>query len=331
MSYELRRVPWQEDVEVRGLRYRLTWWGERTSTPIVLLHGFLDSGATWQFLVDCLPSSWTLVAPDWRGYGDSEWAPGGYWLADYFADLDVLLDTLVPQSRAKVIGHSMGANVAKMYGGIRSQRLQWLVNLEGLGLARTRPEEAPKRYAQWLDELRDPFREGRYASLGQLASILRTRNPRLTPERAEFIAKAWSRPSAGASCEGKREDAHDKNAAGADGKDPGSNTRSEGSDSEVRLRFDPRHRFVNPILYRREEAEACWRKLEIPMLLVMGELSDHRARLTSYVTDEQLHALFRNLRIVTVPGTGHMMHHEDPEAVAQCIVEFERDCVAWGP
>jgi pimeloyl-ACP methyl ester carboxylesterase len=299
MTYEPRRVPWQEDVQVRGVRHRLTWWGERTSNPIVLLHGFLDCGATWQFLVDRLPASWTLVAPDWRGFGDSEWIPGGYWFPDYLADLEALLDTLAPQSRARVIGHSMGANVAKMYGGIRPQRMQWLVNLEGLGLARTRPEDAPKRYAHWLDEVRDPFKEGRYESLEQLVSILRMRNPRLTADRAEFVAKAWSRP--------------------------------EPESSEVRLRFDPRHRLVNPILYRREEAEACWARLEIPMLLVMGELSEHRTRQTSYVTDEQLHALFRNLRPVTVPGTGHMMHHEDPEAVARHIVEFERDCVSSAP
>ena len=298
MSYEPRRVPWQEEIRIRGLRHRLTWWGERTSTPIVLLHGYLDCGATWQFLVDHLPSSWTMVAPDWRGFGDSEWAPGGYWFPDYFADLDALLDTLVPQSRAQVIGHSMGANVATMYGGIRPQRLQWLVNLEGLGLARTRPEEAPKRYAHWLDEVRDPFKEGRYDSIQQLTSILRMRNPRLTADASEFVAKAWSRIVA--------------------------------DSAEVRLRFDPRHRLVNPILYRREEAEACWSRLEIPMLLVMGELSDHRARHASYLTDERLHALFRKLQLVTVPGTGHMMHHEDPEAVARHIVAFERDCVSSG-
>ena len=295
MTYEPRRVPWQEDVPIRGLRHRLTWWGERTNNPIVLLHGYLDCGATWQFLVDRLPASWTLVAPDWRGFGASQWIAEGacYWFPDYFADLEALLDLLVPQSRARVIGHSMGANVANVYGGIRPQRLQWLVNLEGLGLKNVAPEEAPKRYAHWLDEVRDPFKEGRYDSLEQLTSILRMKNPRLTLERAEFIAKAWS--------------------------------EQDGKGSEVRLRFDPRHRFVNPILYRREEALACWSRLEIPSLLVMGELSEHRIRHASRASDEQWHAVFRKLRIATIPGTGHMMHHEDPECVAQHIVEFERD------
>ena len=67
MTYVPQRVPWQENVHIRGLRHRLTWWGERTNNPIVLLHGYLDCGATWQFLVDRLPPSWTFVAPDWRG------------------------------------------------------------------------------------------------------------------------------------------------------------------------------------------------------------------------------------------------------------------------
>ena len=49
--------------------------GRALQQPDVLLHGFLDCGATWQFLVDRLPASWTMVAPDWRGFGDSEWAP----------------------------------------------------------------------------------------------------------------------------------------------------------------------------------------------------------------------------------------------------------------
>jgi pimeloyl-ACP methyl ester carboxylesterase len=110
-------------------------------------------------------------------------------------------------------------------------------------------------------------------------------------DASEFIAKAWSRPA----------------------------------DGEVVLRFDPRHRHVNPILYRREEAQACWARLEIPMLLVTGELSDHRARHGGHATDEQLHAIFKHLQVVTIPGTGHMMHHEDPRSVAKHIVEFERD------
>jgi pimeloyl-ACP methyl ester carboxylesterase len=239
MTYTPRRSPRHEQLSVRGLKHRLTWWGEPTDTPILLLHGFLDCGATWQFLVDCLPDTWSLVAPDWRGFGGSEWAPDGYWFPDYLADLEALLDALTPREPARVIAHSMGANIALLYGGVRPQRLKWLVNLEGIGLRRTEPDEAPARYATWLDELKQPLDGGR-----------------------------------------------------------------------------------NPVLYRREEAEACWSRVTIPILLVAGGSSGHQERRLADFNDERMHALFRDMQMVTLPGLGHMMHHEDPPAVAAPIINF---------
>ena len=288
MTYTPLRTPRHEQLQVRGLKHRLTWWGPPSAEPVVLLHGFQDCGETWQFLADCLPESASLVAPDWRGFGGSDWAPGGYWFPDYLADLEALLEQLVPSSPARVIAHSMGANVAALYAGIRPNRLGWLVNLEGIGLRRTSPETAPDRYGQWLDEIREPLVEGRYASVRQLAEVLMRRNPRLTADRAEFIARAWTRDTEGG----------------------------------VRLAFDPRHRFVNPVLYRREEAEACWARVHIPMLLVAGGSSGHEERRREDFSDALVKRLFNDVKIVTLPGVGHMMHHEDPAAVAAAIVEF---------
>ncbi len=292
MTYTPLRPPRHEYLSVRGLKHRLTWWGDSTATPIVMLHGFQDCGDTWQFLVDCLPGTWSFVAPDWRGFGGTEWAPGGYWFPDYLADLEALLDALVPRAPAQVIAHSMGATAALLYAGVRPHRLRSLVNLEGLGRARTQPDEAPARYAEWLDQLRQPLEEGRFASVQQLADVLMRRNPRLPADRARFVARVWTR-------------------------DVG-----EG----VRLAFDPRHRFVNPILYRREEAEACWKRVGIPMLLLAGEASGHRERRLDEFSDEFVRATFRRVQIATLPSVGHMMHHEDPRAVADHIVRFVQGC-----
>lgn len=304
-AYNALRAPRHDEIVVRGLRHRVTWWGDRDETPVVLLHGFMDCGATWQFLADCLPPAWSLAAPDWRGFGHTERAAGGYWFPDYFADLESLLDTLVPHTAARVIGHSMGANIALMYGGIRPERLAWIASLEGFGLARTGAHDAPLRYSKWLDELRQPVRDGRYRSVARLAFALRARNPRLTPERAEFVARAWSRPA-------------EPNAHGSAESDPG-----------VELLFDPRHRLVNPVLYRREEAEACWARIEAPVLLARGDTGDDRS-VHMRTAAEAMRAHIRNLEVVAVPGAGHMLHHEEPEALARHIVEFARrqDCIA---
>ncbi len=295
--YQPVRAPRHERLAVRGLDTRLTWWGEPSESPVVLLHGFMDCGPTWQFLVDCLPDSWTCVAPDWRGFGGTQWAAQGYWFPDYLADLEALLQTLVPHRRARVIAHSMGANIASMYAGVRPERLEWIANLDGIGLPRVPPAEAPGRYERWLNELIEPPRGTRYESVAHLAESLLKRNERLTRARAEFIAEAWSR------------DAPEESGA-------------------VSLRFDPRHRIVNPVLYRREEAEACWARMTIPMLLLKAGRSEFLSRLGDDGSIERAQAQFPTLRIVTLPEAGHSMHHEEPQTVARHIVEFERDCAA---
>jgi len=287
-AYRPRRAPRHETLTLRGLRHRLTWWGERTADPVVLLHGWMDTSDTWQFLVDCLPDSWSFAALDWRGFGGSEWSQDGYWFADYYGDLEALLDELVPGTAARVIGHSMGGNVAAMYGGIRPARLAWLANLEGLGLPRSSPERAPQRYAEWLDQLQEPPRTRRYDSLERFATALHARNPRLDRAKAEFIARAWTRP------------------AGAG----------------VELNADPRHYRAGAMLYRRDETEACWRRIQAPLLLMLGELSEFRGKLREDGTDAYFRSIFPDVRIVTVPGAGHMLHHEQPETTARHITGF---------
>ena len=71
--YSPKRAPRAEERIIRGLRHRFTWWGEPTDDPVVLLHGWMDTGDTWQFLVDHLPEAWSCVALDWRGFGGTDY------------------------------------------------------------------------------------------------------------------------------------------------------------------------------------------------------------------------------------------------------------------
>jgi len=288
-SYQPRRRPEPLEVDVRGLRHHVTRWAGTDPEPVFLLHGWMDTGDTFQFLADALPDSRTLLAPDWRGFGRSDWPVEGYWFPDYFADLEALLDLFAPGAAVTLVGHSMGGNIATLYAGIRPQRVRRVVCIEGFGLARTRPDDAPGRYREWLEQVRELPKFARFPSVESFAHLLARRNPRLTPERAAFIAGAWTEPL---------------------------------PDGGVQVRADPAHKRVNPVLYRREEAEACWREIAAPVLYVVAGQSDFLPRLGEDGRPENMARLIRRLEPCPIEDASHMVHHERPEQLARQIEAF---------
>src|SRR5688500_8047814 len=124
MSYLPRRPPQEETIELRYLKFHVRRWPGSNPEPIVLLHGWGDTGETFQFVVDALSDRHTLVAIDHRGFGRTEWPQDGYWFPDYLADLDAWLDHLSPDASVTLIGHSMGGNLAGHYAGVRPERVQ---------------------------------------------------------------------------------------------------------------------------------------------------------------------------------------------------------------
>ena len=289
-AYEPRRRARRERQQIRGLDISVRRWGEAGATlPDVYLHGFMDVGATFQFLVDELGGDRPIVAPDWRGFGDSGRSGPDYWFADYLADLDALLECYSPARGAVLVGHSMGGNVAAIYAGVRPERVAALVLIEGFGLRDQAPERAPERYRLWLDEVRElqPFRP--YDSLDAFAGRLLASNPRLTPAQAGFLAAEMA-------------------ASGADG--------------SVTFNADPGHRRINPVLYRRAEAEACWRACRCPVLVLLGADSPLRLALGAAATPDYLRSVFADVEVQVIADTGHNLHQDASGACARAIEAF---------
>lgn len=289
MIYLARRPAQSEHLLVRGLRFQLYRWPGADPQPTLLVHGWGDTAETWQFLVDHMSEERTWLALDLRGFGRTQRPLDGYWFPDYLADLDALLDQLSPHAPLDVVGHSMGGNVAMLYAGVRPHRVRKLVSLEGFGMARTTPDQAPARYAEWLDEVKQGSEFATYDDYEQLVRVLARRNPRTPPERLQFIARSWAR---------------------------------QRDDGRIELWADPKHRRVNPVLYQRDQAEACWRAIAAPVLFVTADQSELAKRVASDIDEQRLRELLRNVTPVTVRGAGHMMHHERPEELAALIDEF---------
>ncbi|MFT3906992.1 MAG: alpha/beta hydrolase [Steroidobacteraceae bacterium] len=288
-AYQPQRTARHEHIELRGRRFGLTRWGSESADPVLLLHGWLDCADAWQLLVDRMPEDWSFVALDWAGYGASEWNDHGYAAADYFADLEALLDRLWPQARPRVVAHSLGGTVASMYAGIRTERLRWLVSLEGFGLPRLTPEQVRGRVGDWLDAVRAAEPQGSYPGLGALAARIRQNNPCLDAAAAGFLAGIWSRPA----------------PAGG-----------------WQLNADPQHRHPGPIRYSREEVEACWAHVTAPVLLLAGDQSEFLPRLGGAHQLWRWATLYPRASAHLISPAGHLLQYEQPQQVADHIVAF---------
>lgn len=130
-------------IEVDGLALHVERAG--AGPPVVLLHGFTGTGATWRPLVEALGGGFTTLAVDLVGHGASA-APAGverYRMRRVVDDLAALLHALGFE-RAAWVGYSLGGRVALQVAVHRPELVSALV-LEGAsaGLA-TAPERAAR-------------------------------------------------------------------------------------------------------------------------------------------------------------------------------------------
>ncbi|WP_137938636.1 alpha/beta hydrolase [Chitinivorax sp. B] len=289
LSYSPCIQPIRESLTIRGLQHQFWHWGDPHAPLLVMLHGWMDSGISFQFLVDALQPVWHVVAPDWRGFGGSDWNHGSYWFPDYVADLDAMLQALSPDRPVMLVGHSMGGIVACLYAGLRPDRVTKLVSLEGFGLPATEPQQAVQRMRNWLDEQRDLPTFGEYAGDVIVARLMRN-NPRLSRGKAEFLAR------------------HLTQGAG------------EGNFTYL---ADPSHKMVNPVLYRLEEAKAIWREVTATTLWLASD-SDWLPNWLKETPEQfqQRMDCFRDFRYQQIPDSGHMLHQDQPLAVALALDTF---------
>ena len=297
--YQAQRTSRSDYVPLRHLHYHVRVWGEPApdKTPLVLLHGWMDVAASYQFMVDALRHDHYIIAPDWRGFGlTATLDADNFWFPDYLADLDFLLDHYVPNGPIHLVGHSMGGNVAMLYAGIRPERIRRLVNLEGFGMPATRPSQAAGRYASWMDSLKK-LHQGEmelkaYDSVEGVAQRLMKTNARLSADKAHWLARHWAQ---------------------------------ETVQGQWRILGNPAHKVPHAMLYRLDEVQALYGAITAPTLMVEAEDESMTQWFKGKFTLEEHHERIKvvpNLKMAHVADAGHMVHHDQPQVLATLIDEF---------
>jgi pimeloyl-ACP methyl ester carboxylesterase len=283
-------------VMANGLRHHVLEWGQREpSATALLLHGYMDAAATWQSVaVRLKEAGLRVLAPDFRGYGDSARAPAGayYHFPDYVADVADLVEALVGPSPLFLVGHSMGGTVATLYSGAFPSKVRRLALLEGLGPPDNTFEGMPDRMTRWIEETRAlrSRHEGaneRPRSVGTREEALR----RLAVNHSGVPLEVLS--------------AHVDELS------------IELGGGSVGWKADPLHKPVSPMPFFAAGYMAFARRIECPVLYLSGG----KDGFSPPDAEERLRS-FRSLDHHELAGAGHMMHWTRAEEVARALLAF---------
>ena len=272
----------REEIILHGHRvsYRQAGWGP----VIVLIHGITGSSDTWGDLMEELSESYTVVAPDLLGHGQSAKPRGDYSLGAYASGIRDLLAAL-GHDRATIIGHSLGGGVAMQMAYQFPERVERLGLVSSGGL-------------------------GREVNLLLRASVLPGSElvlPLLTAERVVNVTNAVA---GGLGRLGLR--------AGADVQEMWAGFCSLG-DVEARAAFIHTLRgIIDPGGQRVSATDRLYLAAEMPTLIVWGE----RDPVIPFRHGLRASEAMPGSHLVSFPEAGHFPHRDNPRRFARAVLDF---------
>ena len=276
-------------VESNGLKHHVLIWGEGRRDDVLILHGYLDCARSFTEVAEALEAGGhRVIVPDLRGFGLSDRVPRGayYHFPDYVADVKGVVESLIEEP-FHIVGHSMGGAVATLFAGTFPASVRSLATLEGVGIPSMPVEDAPKRFAQWIRDVRRTARRGprRMKNLGEVVDRMRLVNPDVPDAILHKIAPRLVRRV----------------------------------DEGLEFLFDPLHQTTSPKRFDEAEFMAFAARLTCPVLHIggnpPGKWPELEARAQRYPSS----------RFVRLPTAGHMMHWTQPEKTADVLLSFMAD------
>lgn len=269
-------------VMVRGLEYCLCEWGDRTKPLVLMLHGILEQGASWQLIAPKLAAQgYWVVAPDLRGHGKSAHAQS-YSMLDFLADIDTLANQLTDQP-FNLVGHSMGSIIGAMYAGIRGDRVKNLCLVETIVPNDIDDAETADHLVTHLDYLANPQQHPTFSDVAIAARRLRQVTPALSEALSlQLVERSTEKISEGFTW---RWDAFLRTRAG------------------IEFNGISRRRYL-----------ALLANIQAKITLIYGDQSEFNRPEDLAATQTAMPHAQR----LTVAG-GHNLHFENPEAVTQIL------------
>jgi pimeloyl-ACP methyl ester carboxylesterase len=285
-------------IESNGARLCIHEWGDPGAPPLLLGHGMFDHGRGFDLLAPHLASRFRVLALDARGHGDSGWVDSYIWPMDVLDIVNLLREIGRP---AHLVGHSKGGGQVTDAAVIAPERVRKVVNIDGFGPPDDRgfgPPGAPdlsrlstaQRCGLYLDRRREADRRHEwrpYPSLDELVKRRGEQNPRLEKRWLRYFVYHGSRESE----DGWRWKADPHTVAGG---------------------FGP---------FKPEWIGTGWKQLRVPMLAVIGSVSDTWGPLPEPLLWQRLQHV-KQLESATIEGSGHFVHMERPAETARLLLDY---------
>ncbi|MFF4717406.1 alpha/beta fold hydrolase [Streptomyces eurythermus] len=268
------------------------WVSAGHGPPVYLLHGFPQTWYAWRKQIPVLAERFTVIAPDLRGYGDTDKPASGYDKRTMANDIAALADHL-GHERIALAGHDRGARVGTRFAKDHPERLDRFVAMDNIP-TRIIAETYDVRLARqgyWfftflgVPDLPEALIAGREETW--LTHFYRSwsYNPdMLTPDEIAVYVRAYQQPGA------VRGSCMDYRAAPQD------------------------------VAQDQEDAD---RLIDCPVLLLWGE--DFSAVGQAYDVLDVWKSMARDVRGVPIARCGHLCQEERPDVVNRELLDFLAD------
>ena len=274
---------------VNGVRLHYVTQG--AGPLLILLHGFPEFWYSWRYQIPALAKHFTVVAPDMRGYNESDKPAGvaSYHIDRLTGDVEGLIHAF-NEERAGIIGHDWGGGVAWAFAANYPHMTEQLVVLNC---------PHPGTFQKALQENRQQLRRSWYIFYFQIPWL-----PELGLRlfRRRFIAQAFRGMAV------RKEAFPDKelHKYAEALETPGS---ARAAINYYRAAF--RHRLRHGAIHLPQ--------ISRPTLLIWGEEDTALGKELTYDMDEYFSDRFE---IKYIPKCSHWVQQEQPEVVNQYLLEF---------
>lgn len=291
----------EETIEIGGNPFYLRIHGADHAPPIVFLHGFPEYSSAWDDLGARLSDEFRCIAPDLRGYGQS-WQPDderAYRVGPMMPDLRGLLEYAGDGAPVNLVAHDWGAALAYVGVAAMPQLVRRFTVLNGVHpvpfqqeLASGGPQAEASQYITWLRRpgSEEALAKDDFALLDRMLTDSAD-GSWFTPERRNAYHAAWSaRPGT------LKTMVNWYRASPMSIPEPG-----QGLPKDAQIEIDTSDM-----------------RITMPHLIIWGDAD------TALMpeTRDGVAPLCDDLRIETVPGTDHWLHHQKPDDVAGHLRAF---------